>query len=913
MENSNKPLRSISLVFIFISTLTINGQRIGEFAPILPNPLNNGGRVHSIAVSPADDNLIFASHELCGLWKSKDKGAKWEYVENLKAVFTRDIAIQKNGVTVIATLGRDCNKENGGGIWVSNDLGNTWHRPTNFEPPSSTRNPKRISGHGISYAPDDINKVYVGTDYGIAVSNDNGINWNHYQLPISSAINRDSTQNAVYSVLALSKNRVIGLTKKGAFKSDDGGVNWSKIKNGDFVTFGDYKCFKCIANSPIQENNVFILESYRKVLIYEVNQNNWSTMGIKGGGSRGPFIQVSRSPISGFTTVWAGTGRTLRRVTRKRIRSFQRVDTTDWTVLDNNNGLHADAGYLALDNDDLPLIYGCDGGLFKPINKGASKWESINTNGSGLNTLQIMDMAGTLNQHTSEINLYIGTQDNSVWSSLNGGQQWNNHDCCEGYDIEVPHVVKLNKDALVVYKREAGDKAYKYRTSSNNLVNIENLSDRLVNGDSIDMPNSAVLLSEGPLAYRYIRSGIHEDDRFLFVSKNNGKSWNKRGLLDGIKTRGIAHVSDPSQRGSPKLYIPVTGSESNADGSPRIGLIFMAKPYNSGVVTYNESSVIYLPNNGSIGRRATMFDWQAVFEVHPYDDNFIIVPDIVNKTIMITKDGGLNWEENRGLTELITDEGKYLLWDHHEYRMQITKIAFDPFNPNRIFIGTRDNGIFYSDNQGIDWAKIPYSEKIIYPTAFVFDPINNVVFVSTNGRGLWKIYFNLRPHDGTHYRGSVSVEMNKKTSMTKNIEQKHHNQLNNQKIQSIKQLKDTKQQLKGNIETISSNSIKQINRPYEVRPFVMLEDQEEISGAYAIEANDKFVAILKGFNLKEPIQIILGSKTLTKRNYKIDGNKVYFLIDSELIIDGENELIFKQDINNINYKLHFYMVYRDND
>ena len=45
--------------------------------------------------------------------------------------------------------------------------------------------------------------------------------------------------------------------------------------------------------------------------------------------------------------------------------------------MEGDQGVHADTGYLGLDNNKLPILYGCDGGLFKPKNTEATSGQGL--------------------------------------------------------------------------------------------------------------------------------------------------------------------------------------------------------------------------------------------------------------------------------------------------------------------------------------------------------------------------------------------------------------------------------------------------------------------------------------------------------------------------------------------------------
>jgi hypothetical protein len=152
-----------------------------------------------------------------------------------------------------------------------------------------------------------------------------------------------------------------------------------------------------------------------------------------------------------------------------------------------------------------------------------------------------------------------------------------------------------------------------------------------------------------------------------------------------------------------------------------------------------ESHLLYLPDGGSLGVRATEFDWHAVYGVDPRDARFIIAPDIRNGVVKVTRDGGAIWTTDAELTDLVTGGGSLLMYDG-QYHMQVTDIAFDPFHPQRVFVATRDAGIIVSNDGGANWSRIPASESILYATGFGFQQ-DRTVYVSSYGRGLWKIEF----------------------------------------------------------------------------------------------------------------------------------------------------------------------------
>ena len=76
------------------------------------------------------------------------------------------------------------------------------------------------------------------------------------------------------------------------------------------------------------------------------------------------------------------------------------------------------------------------------------------------------------------------------------------------------------------------------------------------------------------------------------------------------------------------------------------------------------------------------------------------------------------------------------MYDASDYRMQVTKIAFDPYKEGRILVGTRDAGVICTTDDGKTWRTITKSERINYVTGFHFYP-NGAVHIASWGHGIW--------------------------------------------------------------------------------------------------------------------------------------------------------------------------------
>ncbi|HEV2686738.1 MAG TPA: hypothetical protein VGW79_08880, partial [Actinomycetota bacterium] len=181
-------------------------------------------------------------------------------------------------------------------------------------------------------------------------------------------------------------------------------------------------------------------------------------------------------------------------------------------------------------------------------------------------------------------------------------------------------------------------------------------------------------------------------------------------------------------------WLPVFTGGVNSE----IGLVPMSTSTPPGMPppVYDDSDVVRLPGGGSLGQRFTEWDKHAIYAVNPNNWAYIIAPDIIANNVKVTRDGGKTWKTDAGLTAEVLRGGAVRMWGGKADFMQVTEIAFDPYNPRRILVGTRDSGIACSADDGATWRTIYDSDKIQYITGFHFHP-SGAVYIASYGRGLW--------------------------------------------------------------------------------------------------------------------------------------------------------------------------------
>ncbi len=746
---------------IAIATSACTSSPIRPLPPRLPialdsvtNNATNAGRVESIAVNPTNRNHAIIAMDFGGLWKTHGGGNAWFRVVGLPAVLVRDIEFGSDGRTVVAAVFRDNQTINGGGIYVSRDGGDRWVRPPTGMVPISNRTPNRTSAYSVSHARDERGLWYVGTDFGIAISRDDGVTWTHISSepltpgPISGAapVEGDRQQDAAQSVLAMPGGKALAMTRTAVKRSDDHGAHWRKVIEDNFRQSALGMSGPGNGNNKMDGSQswafIFLRQSRdgSKLWFYELDTDTKTLIPFPQGKSRGPFVRVSKDEV-GHITIWVGAGWDGYFITRDNAESIRSIQASDWESFIRTAGIHADMGDMGVDGDLQPAYVGSDGGIFKPHPTEAKRWISAAVPGSGMNSLQIMDLAGT-NVTGSDgrvaTHLYFATQDNKIWASPDGGNTWPHSDDQEGYGLEVRGDAVSGEQITAGY-RAIGAHAQELRFSDALLINSRavpnvNQSGQALTGLGLPffLSQEASTIAKPSVWVRLRRSD--ESGMEVYVSSNSGSNWVKTGNLNFSPAGEIKRTA-----GGAVAWVPV-----NSGGFvPRIGLIALtptAGLNNNTIQTYDDSDLVRLPGNGGLGQRWTMFDTHAVYGVHPVDWKFLIAPDIYANDVKVSRDGGKSWTTDIGLTKQVLRGGELLLYDDNIARMEVTEIAFDPYlRPpfgNRIFVGTRDAGLICSADGGQTWRTIKDSNQIKYITGFHFLP-NGGVYVSGYGSGIW--------------------------------------------------------------------------------------------------------------------------------------------------------------------------------
>jgi uncharacterized repeat protein (TIGR01451 family) len=139
------------------------------------------------------------------------------------------------------------------------------------------------------------------------------------------------------------------------------------------------------------------------------------------------------------------------------------------------------------------------------------------------------------------------------------------------------------------------------------------------------------------------------------------------------------------------------------------------------------------PNNISdlltVGRQ---FYFPNVFTADPNDPTKLWAADEGTSQMKFSTDGGLSWQVDSELTNLVTGNG--------EFTFRPWNVGIDPEDGNRILVGTELAGVIASVNGGENWFTLAGSENEMHiANSFFFDNDHDLIYASTWGRGLWTI------------------------------------------------------------------------------------------------------------------------------------------------------------------------------
>ena len=513
-------------------------------------PTNIGGRTRAILPFPNDVNTLIAGGVSGGLFKSTNGGQKWNRIQSFDdnlAVST--IAMIGNGAIYVGTghsresiWGNESSGFMGGGLYVSVDQGENWAQVSDFTPNYFNSASQWSTTNKIVADGSNPDRLWIGTNFGL-------FPYIHGSADLG-AMPTGATPGRVED-LAISKdgqNLIVAISNR-VYISTDFGANFVRT-NGDNQSV--------FPNTEIGSIDLDIAPDNKDFMVASVPKQNSTLRGIYATENAGqtwyiiaPSSNDGTSAIfSPFTSAAASQGNYDNMITiapgtsangsieivMGGIKLYKYTlppnSTPGISLWENINAnfasspgqapspfyVHSDIHTSAWDADGR-LYIGCDGGIFRSSDRGAT-WVSLNNN---FVTTQFYAIAFT---PTGQI--LGGTQDNGTpWISLSGA---NPGDAVEftggdGFTTEISQVFP-NYMFSTIYNGAV----FRTALGGQGITTVGNLFD-ISNGGGTDF-NTDIALHENEnndFSAVYIDYHPVEDDPYIQFLPNGGYELTSNG------------------------------------------------------------------------------------------------------------------------------------------------------------------------------------------------------------------------------------------------------------------------------------------------------------------------------------------------------------------------------------------------
>lgn len=395
---------------------------------VLEGPLNTGGRVTDVAISPVNDNHLYVGTALGGIFKTIDQGENWIPIfDDVSKSSIGNIAIAPSNENIIYVGTGEANASAtsgaffGDGIYKSTNAGETW---TNIGLPES--------GHigRIVIDPTNPDKVFVaatGTLYGtneergIYRTLNGGTTWERILFTSSgtAAIDVAINPNNPNILFAAMWERIrqpwqrdyAGLTSV-IHRSLDGGNTWQELGVSQGLPAPDEATGRIgIAISPSNPENVYARFTTNEI----TNEFNGLYKSTNNGDDWSLITLSEISNVDSFFGWYFGNLRVHPTNPDLIYVLGQRLYRTTNSGQDWNEvfGMHVDHHAMEFSNNNTDLILaGNDGGAYLSSN-GGNSWNKFEN-------LPITQFYNIEVDNTQPERLYGGTQDNNTIRTTTG-------------------------------------------------------------------------------------------------------------------------------------------------------------------------------------------------------------------------------------------------------------------------------------------------------------------------------------------------------------------------------------------------------------------------------------------------------------------------------------------------------------
>jgi photosystem II stability/assembly factor-like uncharacterized protein len=685
-----------------------------------------------VTAAAPNSAVFYAATEWGGLYQSTDSGQTWKRLDGHRPTVTWRVRTNpSNPQQVFATSLYDGRIDSLAGINVSSDGGRTWTHPAQKASDGFCADSARQaepSAFGIAIDPDNPRNIYVGTNCGLAVSNDQGATW-HRVDPTP-----DSKADDVWDVIVHDRGIIDICGDDGHLRSTNGAQS--------FVASNGLPTGECsLAASPIESSVVFLIVGKR---IYESDDagSTWTSNPTPMYQGRIPFVATNRRSANAFDLWFGDIG---------LYRATCSVSTTGgpttarcpppsrWAgPFTRESGAHDDSGSIVFGANGCPLMFSSDGGIFLNGVLGqpgclTPHWQQPKITPHGL-WLFSMDTASLPNGGQA---LYAAAQDNGTFFTGDARAprpSWSNRDCCDSFAV-VASPQRILYDACC------------YQDAPANRLFLRDAS--MSSGGEISKYPPGNVLGWQRHAISRISDSAYAvvTDAGVYTTPDISAQpvmWKKLGAT---VPADICGIQTSARAGAPVVFYAQTKYCDGSGGRVILGALDSAALYRyDGTSSTGNWKQIVGPDAaggfGTIAIHPRSPDRLVASFVRPNGDPMIVQSGdagrtwqpLANLDRLMTRNGGTRYRTTRGPSDFTAFDG-YL---------QATLIEFDPEAESIIIAGAADSGLFYTTDGGRNWTILADPDDILIPRPRFakFDhgvQSRLLIYVGSQGRGMWRV------------------------------------------------------------------------------------------------------------------------------------------------------------------------------
>ncbi len=662
----------------------------------LKGPINTGGRITDVTISPDNDDILYVGTAVGGVFRSTNRGVTWSPIfDAIAKPSIGNIAISASNSQIIYVGTGEANGSAtsgaffGDGIYRSDDGGDTWN-------PMGLEESNHIGR--IAIDPNDPDRVFVATtgklygyndERGVYRTTNGGTDWERvlFVTDSTSAIdvamnpaNTDIIFAAMWERTRKPWQRDYGGVTSAIHRSMDGGDTWELLSNG-LPAVSPNTGRIGIAISESDPSTIYARYTTNEITnefdgLYKStnNGNSWTLVAL----NEISFVDASFGWYFGNLRINPSDPNEV------YVLGQQLVKTTNsgasWQTV---SGMHVDHHAMEYSKNNTNFILaGNDGGVYISENGGGS-WNHINT----LPITQFYNIEVDFQQPER---LYGGTQDNNTIRTITGNNNdWNPIWGGDGFHVNVDP----NNNNFVYAESQWGNLG----RSTNGGTSFQNATDGIDFNDRNNWNTPVVISPFDTEILYYGTNKLYTSNKAVFwtsISPDLTNGQHPSGSLSYGTLTAIA----PSYLNLNTVY---TGSD---DGNVQV-------TFNGGTTWSNISaglpnryvtSIAISPNSDQIAY--VTFSGFGFLDYTPH--------------IFKTEDGGQNW----------TDISSNLP------SIPVNDVILYP-NQNLIFLAT-DLNVWYSENDGGTWDIMGNDLPLTIIRDLKLHVPTNTLFAGTFGRSM---------------------------------------------------------------------------------------------------------------------------------------------------------------------------------